>query len=37
VRDLLHQVRTYCQFHAQPPALSTEALDAAVRNYFAMI
>ncbi|HUT11668.1 MAG TPA: AAA family ATPase [Thermoguttaceae bacterium] len=37
VQDLLHQVRIYCQFHAQPPTLTTEALDAAVRNYFAMI
>jgi len=37
VRDLLHQVRIYCQFHGQLPALSPEALDAAVRNYFAMV
>jgi hypothetical protein len=34
-RDLLLQVRIYCEFHELPLVLSTKALDAAVKNYFA--
>jgi len=36
-RDLLHQVRTYCTFYDLPPVATAEALDAAVKNYFAML
>jgi hypothetical protein len=36
-RDLLHQVSIYCQFHQQPAAMSRSAVDAAVKNYFAMM
>ncbi|MDZ4658057.1 MAG: AAA family ATPase [Bythopirellula sp.] len=34
-RDLLRQIRNYCEFHKQPLAVSNETLDVAVRNYFA--
>ena len=34
-RDLMLQVRSFCEFHDLPPALSAKALDVAVRNYFA--
>jgi hypothetical protein len=34
-RDLLRQIRNYCQFHDQPLEVSPETLDVAVRNYFA--
>lgn len=33
-RDLLLQVKNYCQYHALPLQLSTAAFDAAVENYF---
>ncbi len=33
-RDLLLQVKNYCQYHAQPLQLSNAAFDAAVENYF---
>ena len=33
-RDLLLQVKNFCQFHATPMVLSAEAFDAAVENYF---
>ena len=36
-RDLLHQVRVFCEFHEQPVTLTNEAIDAAVMNYFAMM
>ena len=36
-RDLLRQVRVFCSFNERPPVLSREAVDAAVRNYFAMM
>ncbi|HYW81241.1 MAG TPA: AAA family ATPase [Thermoguttaceae bacterium] len=36
-RDLLHQVRVFCSFHGRPMELTPETLDAAVKNYFAVI
>lgn len=36
-RDLLLQVRNYCQFHSIPLMLSPEAFDAAVLNYFSVM
>ena len=36
-RDLLLQVRNYCQFHSEPLGLSHEAFDAAVLNYFSVM
>ena len=36
-RDLLLQVRNYCQFHSEPLELSPEAFDAAVLNYFSVM
>jgi len=36
-RDLLLQVRNFCQFHAIPLQLSPEAFDAAVLNYFSVM
>ena len=36
-RDLLHQVRTYCDFLEQPLELTRPAVDAAVKNYFAVM
>jgi hypothetical protein len=35
VRDLLLQVRSYCEFHERPLDLTSENLDMAVKNYFA--
>lgn len=34
-RDLVQQVRTFCEFHDLPLVLSAKALDVAVKNYFA--
>jgi predicted ATPase with chaperone activity len=34
-RDLLRQIRNYCEFHKQALVVSHETLDVAVRNYFA--
>jgi predicted ATPase with chaperone activity len=34
-RDLMQQVRAFCEFHDQPLVLTSKALDLAVRNYFA--
>lgn len=34
-RDLVQQVKSFCEFQDLPLALSCEALDAAVKNYFA--
>jgi len=36
-RDLLLQVRNYCQYHSVPLQLSPEAFDAAVLNYFSVM
>ena len=36
-RDLLLQVRNYCNFHQQPVELSSEAFDFAVDNYFSVM
>jgi hypothetical protein len=36
-RDLLHQVRVFCEFQGRPVAMTSESLRAAVKNYFAMI
>lgn len=36
-RDLLLQVRNYCNFHQQPLKISNEALDSAVENYFSIM
>jgi len=36
-RDLLRQVSIYCTFHELPQVVTREALDAAVRNYFAIM
>jgi hypothetical protein len=34
-RDLLRQVRNFCEFHKQPLTANRETLEVAVRNYFA--
>ncbi len=34
-RDLLRQIRDFCEFHARPLEVSRETIDVAVRNYFA--
>ena len=34
-RDLMYQVRAFCEFHDLPMVLTSKALDLAVRNYFA--
>jgi predicted ATPase with chaperone activity len=34
-RDLLLQVKTFCEFHELPLELTTKAIDIAVKNYFA--
>lgn len=36
-RDLLLQVRNYCNFHQQPIELSNAAFDFAVDNYFSVM
>ena len=36
-RDLLTQIRNYCQFNKLPVTMTTHAFDAAVRNYFALL
>jgi len=36
-RDLLLQVRNFCNFHQQPISLSNEAFDAAAENYFSVM
>lgn len=33
-RDLLRQIKNYCEVHDQPKELSAEAFDMAVQNYF---
>ncbi len=34
-RDLLRQIRNFCEFHERPLEVTPETLDVAVRNYFA--
>ena len=34
-RDLLRQIRNYCDFHQRPRVVSCETIDVAVHNYFA--
>jgi predicted ATPase with chaperone activity len=34
-RDLVKQVRSYCEFQELPPVLSVQGFDVAVKNYFA--
>jgi len=34
-RDLIRQVRNYCEFFGREPAVTRESLEAAVTNYFA--
>jgi hypothetical protein len=36
-RDLLLQVRYYCEVHRQPLQMSAEAFDVAVENYFSVL
>lgn len=36
-RDLLLQVKNYCQFHKQPLDMTREYFDLAVENYFAVM
>jgi predicted ATPase with chaperone activity len=35
-RSLIQQIDIYCQFRHLPPVVTSGAIDAAVRNYFAM-
>ncbi len=36
-RDLLLQVRNYCQYRDCPAEMTTEHFDQAVENYFAVM
>jgi predicted ATPase with chaperone activity len=36
-RDLVHHMQTFCKFLDLPMEITDEAVDAAVKNYFAMI
>jgi predicted ATPase with chaperone activity len=36
-RDLLQQIRIYCEFHEIHSAATRDSIDAAARNYFAML
>jgi len=36
-RDLLRQVSVFCQFRQAPPELTTEAIDTAAGDYFAVL
>jgi DNA replication protein DnaC len=36
-RDLLDHVRSYCGYRSRPLAMSREAFDAAVKNYFGLM
>jgi hypothetical protein len=36
-RDLLMQVRNMCRYEGKPLDLSTDSLDFAVENYFAVV
>src|SRR4029077_20508297 len=36
-RDLLLQVRNMCLYESQPPAMTNDAMDFAVENYFAVL
>ena len=34
-RDLLRQIKNFCEVHAQPKRLTPDYFDLAVQNYFA--
>lgn len=34
-RDLIRQIRNYCEFEGQPSEVNRQSLDVAVKNYFA--
>lgn len=36
-RDLLYQVKNFCDFEEATPEVTKEAIDAAVKNYFALV
>lgn len=36
-RDILMQVKYYCQYQGQPPRLTPEAIDFACENYFSVM
>ena len=36
-RDLILQVKNYCNFHQKPLAITNEAFDFAVENYFSVM
>jgi predicted ATPase with chaperone activity len=36
-RDLLRQVKHYCEFKGYPPEMATKHIEVAVRNYFGVI
>ena len=36
-RDLLQQVRYYCEVHRRPLQMTAEAFDVAVENYFSVL
>jgi hypothetical protein len=35
-RDLLRQIRNFCEVHQQPLAITRDAIDVAAENYFSM-
>lgn len=36
-RDLLRQIKNYCEVHQLPPSITKQCLDVAVENYFAAL
>lgn len=36
-RDLLRQIKNYCEVHDLPPSINKQCLDVAVENYFAAL
>ncbi len=36
-RDLMLQIRSYCSYHDVPPAMTDDAVEFAVTNYFAVM
>ena len=36
-RDLIRQIRNYCEFHGQAPAVNEKTVSEAVRNYFSQL
>ncbi len=36
-RDLLYQVKNFCDFEEATPEVTKEAIDSAVKNYFALV